>query len=159
MNKPITESITSNVENTEILSEYADIRWQIAALTAKLKEIEPIAIKRAISIIGDGAAANGKRVVYRTDTVDIVLQLRSCKPKPENNPDLESLRESIELEAEKARHRNRGEIAAVELEIAVLQSCLALLQQTDEGRAYQAEYAELERRLTTLEPLLSVKLK
>jgi hypothetical protein len=159
MNKPITESITSNVENTEILSEYADIRWQIAALTAKLKEIEPMAIERAISIIGDGAAANGKRVVYRTDTVDIVLQLRSCKPKPENNPDLESLKESIEVEAEKARHRNQPAITAVEREIVLLQSRLALLQQTDEGRAYQAEYAERERRLTTLEPLLSVKLK
>lgn len=157
MNQPIIPIPT--VQTQDILSEYADIRWQIAALTAKLKEIEPIAIERAISIIGDGAAANGKRVVYRTDTVDIVLQLRSCKPKPENNPDLESLKESIELEAEKARHRNREGIAAVEREIVLLQSRLALLQQTDEGRAYQVEYAERERQLTTLEPLLSVKLK
>jgi hypothetical protein len=98
-------------------------------------------------------------VVYRTDTVDIVLQLRSCKPKPENNADLESLKESIEMEAEKACHRNRKQIADIERKIVVLQSRLAILQQTDEGRAYQAEYAERERQLTTLEPILSVKLK
>lgn len=159
MNEPITTIPISDVENKEILSEYADIRWQIAAFNAKLKEIEPMAIEQAMSIIDDGATANGKRVVYRTDTVDIVLQLRSCKPKPENNADLESLKESIEMEAEKACHRNRKQIADIERKIVVLQSRLAILQQTDEGRAYQAEYAERERQLTTLEPILSVKLK
>lgn len=157
MNQPIIP--TPAVQTPNILDEYADIRWQIAALTAKQKEIEPMAIERAMSIINDGMTANGKRVVYRTDNVDIVFQLRSRKPKPENHADLESLKESIELEAEKAQRRNREEIAEVEGEIALLQSRLATLQQTDEGRSYQAEYAELERRLTTLEPLLSVKLK
>ena len=47
----------------------------------------------------------------------------------------------------------------MEREIAILRSRLLRLQQTDEGRTYQAEYADLEGQLTTLEPLLSVRLK
>ena len=150
MNQPIIP--TPTVQTSNILDEYADIRWQIAALSAKLEEIEPMAIEQALSIINEGATANGKRVVYRTDTIDIILQLRSQKPKPENHADLESLKELIELEAEKAQHQNQEEIA-------ILRSRLVRLQQTDEGRTYQAEYADLERQLTTLEPLLSVRLK
>lgn len=150
MNQPIIP--TPTVQTSNILDEYADIRWQMAALSAKLEEIEPMAIERALSIINEGATANGKRVVYRTDTIDIILQLRSQKPKPENHADLESLKELIELEAEKAQHQNQEEIA-------ILRSRLVRLQQTDEGRTYQAEYADLERQLTTLEPLLSVRLK
>jgi len=95
----------------------------------------------------------------RTDTIDIILQLRSQKPKPESHADLESLKELIELEAEKAQYQNQEEIASMEREIALLRSRLLRLQQTDEGRTYQAEYADLERQLTTLEPLLSVRLK
>ncbi|MCZ8053874.1 MAG: hypothetical protein O9329_03725 [Microcystis sp. LE19-12.2C] len=150
MNQPIIP--TPTVQTSNILHEYADIRWQMAALSAKLEEIEPMAIEQALSIINEGATANGKRVVYRTDTIDIILQLRSQKPKPENHADLESLKELIELEAEKAQHQNQEEIA-------ILRSRLVRLQQTDEGRTYQAEYADLERQLTTLEPLLSVRLK
>lgn len=150
MNQPIIP--TPTVQTSNILDEYADIRWQMAALSAKLEEIEPMAIEQALSIINEGATANGKRVVYRTDTIDIILQLRSQKPKPENHADLESLKELIELEAEKAQHQNQEEIA-------ILRSRLVRLQQTDEGRTYQAEYADLERQLTTLEPLLSVRLK
>ena len=105
MNQPI--SPTPTVQTSNILDEYADIRWQMAALSAKLEEIEPMAIERALSIINEGATANGKRVVYRTDTVDIILQLRSQKPKPENHADLESLKELIELEAEKAQYQTK----------------------------------------------------
>ncbi|AUS35929.1 hypothetical protein amyaer_p04850 (plasmid) [Microcystis aeruginosa NIES-2481] len=157
MNQPI--SPTPTIQTSNILHEYADIRWQMAALSAKLEEIEPMAIERALSIISEDATANGKRVVYRTDTVNIILQLRSQKPQPENHADLESLKELIELEAEKAQHQNQEEIALMEREIALLRSRLLRLQQTDEGRTYQAEYADLERQLTTLKPLLSVRLK
>lgn len=157
MNQPIIP--TPTVQTSNILDEYADIRWQIAALSAKLEEIEPMAIEQALSIISEDATANGKRVVYRTDTIDIILQLRSQKPKPQNHADLESLKELIELEAEKAQYQNQEEIALIERDIAILRYRLLKLEQTDEGRTYQTEYADLERQLTNLKPLLSVRLK
>ncbi|MFM7353896.1 MAG: hypothetical protein ACKO1G_12870, partial [Microcystis aeruginosa] len=157
MNQPIIP--TPTVQTSNILDEYADIRWQIAALSAKLEEIEPMAIEQALSIINEGATANGQRVVYRTDTIDIILQLRSQKPKPESHADLESLKQLIELEAEKAQYQNQEEIALMERDIAILRYRLLKLEQTDEGRTYQTEYGDLERQLTTLKPLLSVRLK
>ncbi|MFM6521320.1 MAG: hypothetical protein ACKPIC_34035, partial [Microcystis panniformis] len=96
---------------------------------------------------------------YRTDTIDIILQLRSQKPKPESHADLESLKQLIELEAEKAQYQNQEEIALIERDIAILRYRLLKLEQTDEGRTYQTEYADLERQLTTFKPLLSVRLK
>jgi len=145
--------------DADILRDYADIRWQMAVLEAKLKEIEPLAVQRAVDIVGGGEAANGKRVVYRTDTVDIVLQLRGYRPKPEDEPRLATLKESIDLEKEKALQTNRAAIAKLEREIAVLEAHLSGLKQTDAGLEYLAQYEELASELTTLKPILSVKLK
>ena len=153
------DSVNSIENNQDILRDYADIRWQMATLEAKLKEIEPMAIKQALDIVTQGEAANAKRVVYRTDTVDIVLQLRTHKPNPQDHPDLETLKEFINLETEKAFQLNRDAIAKLEREIAVLQASLVGLKQTDDGLEYVAQYEELVTQLTTQKPILSVKLK
>ncbi|MDV3002464.1 MAG: hypothetical protein N5P05_004119 (plasmid) [Chroococcopsis gigantea SAG 12.99] len=168
MNQPLQQTtaplpqalaIGENAQSREILAEYADVRWQIATLEAKLKEIEPIAVRQALTILENQETANGKRVIYRTDTVDIVLQLRSTKPKPEEYAELESLKELIDMEATKAQRQNREAIALTEQEISRLQANLTLLKQTDLGLQYLQQYVELEAQLTTLKPLLSVKLK
>jgi hypothetical protein len=142
-----------------VLDQYAALRWQIACLEAKLKEIEPMAIAQALDIIGNGKAANGKQIVYRTDTADITLQLRTDKPKPEDHPDLEFLKETIEIEAQKAQRQNAQKIAQVKKEIMVLEAHLVGLMQTDDGLEYVAEYEEKIQELTTKKPILSVRLK
>jgi hypothetical protein len=142
-----------------VLDQYAALRWQIACLEAKLKEIEPMAIAQALDIIGNGKAANGKQIVYRTDTADITLQLRTDKPKPEDHPDLEFLKETISIEAEKAQRQNAQKIAQVKKEIMVLEAHLVGLMQTDDGLEYVAEYEEKIQELTTKKPILSVRLK
>ena len=153
------DSVNSIENNQDILRDYADIRWQMATLEAKLREIEPMAVKQALDIVSQGEAANAKRVVYRTDTVDIVLQLRTHKPNPQDHPDLETLKEFINLETEKAFQLNRDAIAKLEREIAVLEASLVGLKQTDDGLEYVAQYEELVTQLTTQKPILSVKLK
>lgn len=118
-----------------------------------------MAIAQALDILGNGKAANGKQIVYRTDTADITLQLRTDKPKPEDHPDLEFLKETIEIEAQKAQRQNSQKIAQVKKEIMVLEAHLVGLMQTDDGLEYVAEYEEKVRELTTKKPILSVKLK
>jgi hypothetical protein len=142
-----------------VLDLYANLRWQIACLEAKLKEIEPMAIAQVLDIIGNGKAANGKQIVYRTDPADITLQLRADKPKPEDHPDLECLKETIEIEAEKAQRQNAQKIAKVKKEIMVLEAHLVGLMQTDDGLKYVTEYEEKIRELTLKKPILSVRLK
>lgn len=150
---------TTNQETQSILDEYANLRWQKTVIEAKLREIEPLAIEKALDILGSGKAVNGKQVVYRTDTVDITLQLRTSKPKPEEHPDLETLQELIEIESEKAQRINSQAIASVEEEIALLEAHLGRLKQTDNGLEYTAEYEKLKTSLTTKKPILNVKLK
>jgi hypothetical protein len=150
---------TTNQETQTILDEYANLRWQKTVIEAKLREIEPLAISTALDIVGSGKAANGKQVVYRTDTVDITLQFRTQEPKPEEHPDLETLKELIEIEEEKALRINANAIAKVKEEIALLEAHLMRLKQTDDGLEYTAEYEKLVKSLTTKKPILSVKLK
>jgi hypothetical protein len=161
MNQPIASPSVqpTQIDSQDILSDYADIRWQMACLEAKLKEIEPMAIERALTLINQGETTNGKRVVHRTATVDVTLQLRTSKPKPNDHPNLETLKELIDIESEKATQRNHEAISLVEQELAVLQSQLESLKQTDEGMNYQAQYEALTEQLTTQKPILCVRLK
>jgi hypothetical protein len=139
--------------NTQI----SDGKWLVWKPNSK--KSNRAAIAQALDIVGNGKAANGKQIVYRTDTADITLQLRTDKPKPEDHPDLEFLKEIIEIEAEKAQRQNAQKIAQVKKEIMVLEAHLVGLMQTDDGLEYVAEYEEKIQELTTKKPILSVKLK
>lgn len=142
-----------------ILGEYADLRWQMAVLEAKLKEIEPLAIETAMNVVGSGQSPNGKRVAYRTEHADITLQFRTSEPKPGDHADLQTYKELIEIESEKACRANADVIAQVQQQIAVLEAQLVGLMQTDDGLELVAEYEELKQQLTTKKPMLSVRLK
>lgn len=145
--------------DTTILEEYAALRWQLAILDARKKEIEPLVIEAALSVLGSGASPNGKSVVYRSENADILLQLRTTEPKDTDHPDLEHLAEMVDIERSKALHANQAEIAKVQREIAVLQAVLVGLENTPQGLQYAAEYAELKESLTTKKPVLVVKFR
>ena len=144
--------------NQNILSEYADLRWQKTVIEAKLKEIEQMAITESLNIINNKQSANGKNKVYATDNCEIIVQFRTTKPKDNEHPDLETLAELIEIEKATAKSQNQEQIESIKQEIAVLQAILVGLENTNDGLKYVAEYEELKAQLTTKKPILAVKL-
>ncbi|MBD2066279.1 hypothetical protein H6F93_01830 [Leptolyngbya sp. FACHB-671] len=125
--------------------------------SGKAKEIEPFAVLEALDIVSAEDARN--QVVYRSDNSDVVVQFRKTKPKDDEHHELQSFRELIEIEQEKAKRTNAQPIAEVEKAIELLQQMLAVLTQTDKGRKLQDEYDALVVQLTEYKPILAVKLK
>jgi hypothetical protein len=157
--EPTTPATTDAAQNHQLLEEYAQLRWQIAILEARKKEIEPLVTDAALSVLGSGKSPNRKSVVYRSENADILVQLRTTEPKDSEYPDLEHLAQMVDIERSKALHANQTQIAKVQREIAVLQAVLVGLENTPQGLLYAAEYAELKESLTSKKPVLVVKLR
>jgi hypothetical protein len=133
----------NSIESAQtILEEVTQLRWQQAILDAKLAELNPLALDAALFIVGSGQAANGKQIAYLKD-----------------QPELETLKELIEIEREKATRLNAKLIAALQQQIAALEAQLLDLTTTEEGDRLIIEYEELRRAFTCQQPILSVKLK
>jgi polyhydroxyalkanoate synthesis regulator phasin len=142
---------------TPNLEKYASLRGKIAELEAQLKDIEELAIAEALDILANNEE-DSSRVVYRSPSATIILQLRTHKPKSSDNADLETLAELAEIEAQKAVTQNTQRILLLENQISELQEKMKQLNQTDEGRKYLAEYQEIEAKLITKKPILAVKI-
>ncbi|MBW4622365.1 MAG: hypothetical protein KME17_23795 [Cyanosarcina radialis HA8281-LM2] len=156
---PNDQILTINsIESAQtILEEVTQLRWQQAILDAKLAELNPLAVDAALLIVGSGQAANGKQIAYRNERAEIVLSFRSNCPK--DQPELETLKELIEIEREKATRLNAKSIAAFQQQIATLEAQLVDLMTTEEGDRLIMEYEDLRRSFTCQQPILSVKLK
>lgn len=141
---------------TPNLEKYASLRRKIAELEAQLKDLENLAISEALDVLTNNE--EDSRVVYRSSSATIILQLRTYKPKPSDNADLETLAELAFIEAEKAVTENTERILLLENQISELYEQMKQLQQTDEGRKYLAEYQEIETKLITKKPILTVKI-
>lgn len=153
---PQAISLKSETQNS-LLSQYAEVRWQMAALEAKAKEIELLAIEEAMSVM-DANKANS-HIVLNDQRTQITLQFRTTKPKVEDSADLETLAELIKLEEEKALRANATQIQQLKLAIASIEAVLGELTITTEGAALKAEYDSLIQQLTEKKPTLVVKLK
>ncbi|PSB00404.1 hypothetical protein [Merismopedia glauca] len=157
LNTQSHQPINSIPEAKELLEQLADLRWQKSIIDAKLAEINPLAIEAATLIINNNRAANGKQIAYRNERSEITLQFRTTEPK--NHKELESLKNLIEVERDKATRLNAKSIVILQEQIAFLEGKLRELTNTPKGDKLVAKYEQLKMSLTTKQPMLSVKLK
>lgn len=153
----ITQTQESLATQTSLLAQYAEVRWQMSALEAKLKEIESLAIEEAMNVMN--ASNCNSHIVLNDQRTQITLQFRTTKPKVEDNADLETLAELIKLEEQKAAQANGTQIQQLKLAMASIEAVLSELTITADGAKLKAEYDTLIQQLTEKKPTLVVKLK
>jgi hypothetical protein len=152
-NNPFPTNPSSTLSDpSTILAEYAKLRWQLIALETQRRQLEQVVIPVALNQIQ--AASDARHEVWRDEGCQIILQFRPTQPKATDHPELESLAELIELEAEKAKQIHQEAIAALTTQIQALQSQLEHLSLTDTGRDLQAQYQALATELAELRPVL-----
>ncbi|UBF29932.1 hypothetical protein K9N68_37615 (plasmid) [Kovacikia minuta CCNUW1] len=154
-----TQSTTQN------LKQLVDLKWQIEALTAKRKEIEPLAIEEALQVMSGLAKGS---VVLETPSGKITFAKVKKAPsieKPEGFPDLEHLVEVFQLEAEAILRDNKEEFKEIERKIQVLQGRIENLQKRREKKLSTPRMVQLKEEIeeeiaacTVMEPQLRVQL-
>lgn len=153
----ITKTQQSLETQNSLLAQYAEVRWQMSALEAKLKEIESLAIEEAMNVMN--ANNSNSHIIFNDQRTQITLQFRTTKPKVEDNADLETLAELIKLEEQKAAQANGTQIQQLKLAMASIEAVLSELTITADGANLKAEYDSLIQQLTDKKPILAVKLK
>ena len=139
------------------LADYAQLRNQMASLQRQIKAKEEEAISEALTLISANQTVNGQCIVFSDRTLEIILQMRTTKPKASEHQDLETLAELIAVEQEKAEFENKDAISLITEQISALETQLTQLQMTEEGLKYQKEYQDIEKQMTTKKPILKVK--
>jgi vacuolar-type H+-ATPase subunit I/STV1 len=148
-NRPETPATISKSETPNLI-KLIDIKWQIEALQAQRKEIEPFATEEAINILVSSGKEKG--IVLRADTGKITLARVEKRPSGDFKgfADLESLKEEYELACEEAVRNNAIAIEQIQKQMETLSAKLEKLG---------AQYAALHHSPKAVKSWLKLKKK